>query len=313
MKLSVVTTLYRSGAYLEEFYQRVTAIAGTITDSYEIVLVNDGSPDNSLELALDLHRLDGRVVVIDLSRNFGHHKAIMTGLAHAQGEHVFLLDVDLEEEPELLTQFYVEMERTGGDVVYGVQKRRKGRWLERTSGKLFYKTFNRLSGYPVPANIVTARLMRKAYVNSLVAHKEREVFLAGLWAITGFKQIPLSITKHSKGETTYSLSRKVSIFVDSITSFSNRPLVFIFYLGCIIVFISSIAAMYLIIRRLFFGVLLQGWPSLIVSVWMLGGLTIFCLGVIGIYLSKVFTETKQRPYTVIRQLYGGKQEAGNEL
>ena len=313
MELSIVTTLYHSAPHIEEFYTRIRSEVEKITSDYEIILVNDGSPDNSLDLAVSLYEKDPRVTVIDLSRNFGHYKAIMTGLAHATGELVFQLDCDLEEEPELLGKFYEEIISTGADVVYGVQQTRKGGVFERFTGDLFYKVFNLLTSYPVPPNIINARLMRQRYVASLVQHRDREIFLAGLWAITGFTQVPIVVKKLSKGSSTYTLRRKISVLVNSITSFSNRPLVFIFYLGCVIVFLSSMAASYLIFKRVFFGVLLAGWPSLIVSVWLLGGLTIFCLGVIGIYVSKIFSETKERPYTVVRKLYKRTQGVGHEL
>ena len=304
MKLSIVTTMYYSSPYIQEFYERVSAVAQKITNDYEMILVNDGSPDDSLDIAVALYEKDPKVRVIDFSRNFGHHKAMMTGLMHAKGELVFLIDCDLEEEPELLEKFYAEhMKNDDADVVYGVQKARKGGFVEKISGNIFYWLFNFFSSYPVPSNLVTARLMTKRYVDSLVKHKDREVFMAGLWAITGFKQVPLMVTKHDKGNSSYNLRRKISILVNSITSFSNKPLLFIFYLGSIILFISSLAALHLIIRRVFFGVLLAGWPSLMVTLWLLGGLTIFCVGVIGIYLSKIFTETKERPYTIIRQIY----------
>lgn len=312
MDLSIVTTLYYSSSYLEEFYARICAAAEQITDDYEIILVNDGSPDDSLDVALSLFERDDRVKVVDLSRNFGHHKAVMTGLAHARGDLVFKIDCDLEEEPELLGEFYAEMVKDSSvDVVYGVQDRRKGGPFERISGGLFYKLFNLLSDHPVPSNLVSARLMSRRYVASLVQHQDREVFLGGIMVITGFKQVSLVVKKHSKGSTTYTLGRKVSLLVNAITSFSNRPLVYVFYLGCAIVFLSSVAALYLIVRRVFFGIFLTGWPSLIVSVWLLGGLTIFCLGVIGIYLSKVFMEVKPRPYTVIRQLYERAGQSGH--
>jgi putative glycosyltransferase len=303
MDLSVVTTMYDSAPYLEEFYRRIVASVKAMTDDYEIIFVNDGSPDPSLNVALSLYERDERVRVIDLSRNFGHHKAMMTGLSHSLGQLVFLIDCDLEEEPEMLPRFHQEMTATHADVVYGVQETRSGGFFKRFTGHFFYTLFNILSSYPVPRNAITARLMSRRYVTNLVAHKDREVFLLGLWAITGFKQAPVAVQKHFKGDSTYTLRRRVSVFINSITSFSNRPLVFIFYLGCAISLLSGIAAFYLIARRLFFGVLLQGWPSLIVSIWLLGGLTIFCLGIIGIYLSRIFTETKQRPYTIIRQIY----------
>ena len=146
--------------------------------------------------------------------------------------------------------------------------------------------------------------MSRRYVSNLVQHKDHEIFIAGLWAITGFKQIPIKVNKLSKGNSSYNLVRKWSILVNSVTSFSNKPLIYIFYLGICISFLSGLAGLYLIGRRVFFQEFLAGWPSLVVSVWFLGGITIFCLGIIGIYLSRVFTETKQRPYTVIRQIYG---------
>jgi putative glycosyltransferase len=303
MDLSIVTTMYYSAQHLEEFYRRASAAARRIGADYELIFVNDGSPDDSLEIAVGLYQRDQCVRVIDLSRNFGHYKAMMTGLAHAQGQLVFLIDSDLEEEPELLEAFYSELQASDADVVYGVQQTRKGNFAERISGELYYSLFNLLSTQRVPRNVVTARLMSQRYVASLVAHRDQEIFMLGLWTITGFKQIPLIVQKHSKGSTTYSFRHKIALLVNSITAFSNKPLVLIFYLGCMISFVASLAALYLIVRITFFGALLAGWASLIVSIWLLGGLTIFCLGIIGIYLSKVFTETKQRPYTVIRQFY----------
>ena len=303
MDLSIVTTLYYSAPYLEEFYARVCAAAQGVTANFEIVLVNDGSPDDSLQTAISLHRKDQRVRVIDLSRNFGHHKAMMTGLTHACGELVFLIDCDLEEEPELLETFYRKLKATEADVVFGVQQKRKGRLFERITGAIFFKLFNVLSTHPIPQNLITARLMTRKYVKALVQHRERETMIAGLWTLTGFDQVSLPVKKHLKTSSTYDLRRKVSHLVNAITSFSSKPLVLIFYLGCVILFLSSISALVLIIRKLFFGELLLGWPSLIVSIWLLGGLTIFCLGVIGIYLSKIFIEVKQRPYTIVKDVY----------
>src|SRR3954467_2021177 len=145
MDLSIVTTLYRSALHLEEFHRRVRAPAEKITSDYEIIFVNDGSPDNSLGIALSIYERDDRVRVIDLSRNFGHHKAMMTGLTHARGDLVFLIDSDLEEDPELLASFGEAMSQTGADVVYGVQRGRRGGLVERWSGRLFFTIFNWLS------------------------------------------------------------------------------------------------------------------------------------------------------------------------
>jgi putative glycosyltransferase len=303
MELSIVTTMYQSAPYLKEFYTRMSIQAQNITDEFEIIFVNDGSPDQSLDIAVLLYEQDEHVKIIDLSRNFGHHKAMMTGLEYACGNIVFLIDCDLEESPELLQVFYDRLIQSDVDVVYGVQQKRKGKFLERISGEIFFKLFNLLSTNPIPANLTTVRLMSQRYVKSLLMHQERETIISGLWTITGYKQVALIIEKNSKGHTTYSFQRKITHFVNSITSFSNKPLLFIFYLGCIILILSTISACYLAIRRILFGVLLEGWSSLIVSIWMIGGMMIFSIGVIGIYLAKIFIEVKQRPYTIIKDHY----------
>ncbi|WP_454764701.1 glycosyltransferase family 2 protein [Cupriavidus campinensis] len=304
MNLSIVATLYQSAPYIAEFHRRASATAAELAgEDYEIVLVNDGSPDDSLSVAVALSEADPHVVVVDLSRNFGHHKAMMTGLAHARGQQVFLIDSDLEEEPEWLLSFARQRDAQHSDVVYGVQALRKGGWFERWSGNWFYAGFKTLTGMALPENVVTARLMSRRYVDALLSHEEREIFLAGLWHITGFAQTPHAVHKHSTSETTYTFRRKLSLFVNSVTSFSNAPLVGIFYFG---VFISLIAlgySLYLALNWLFFARPLSGWTSVMASIWLLGGLIISFIGVVGIYLSKVFSETKRRPYTIVRQIY----------
>lgn len=304
MKLSIVTTLYESASYIEEFYIRSKAVAkNSIFDSFEIIFVNDGSPDTSLEIAIDISLLDNSVTVVDLSRNFGHHKAMMTGLSQATGDYVFLIDSDLEEEPEWLIPFSLHLENQNADVIYGVQEERKGKWFERFSGQWFYKFFDFLTGLKLPANVVTARLMTKRYVNALLLHREREVFMAGLWLITGFSQKPYPIKKHNTSQTTYTLAKKISLLINSVTSFSNKPLVAIFNIGLSISVFSFLYIIYILYMWFNIDRPLSGWTSVIASVWLLGGMIISFIGVIGIYVSKIFSETKQRPYSIVRQIY----------
>lgn len=308
MKLSIVATLYKSEAYINEFCKRVSAEAQKLSgNAYEIILVNDGSPDKSLELAISLMETNPHITVVDLSRNFGHHKAIMTGLAHAHGDRIFLIDSDLEENPEWLVPFAEQMHKEQCDVVYGVQQRRKGGFFERVSGRLFYSMLRILTGLDMPSNITVARLMTRRYVNALLLHKEREVFIAGLWHVTGFIQLPQMIKKEDKKETSYTFGRKISLMVNAITSFSNLPLIGIFYVGIIILFFSGAYTGFLIINRMFFHTVLTGWTSLMASIWFLGGLIISFIGIMGIYISKLFLEIKQRPYTIIRQIYKGSR------
>lgn len=309
MKLSIVATLYQSAPYINEFYPRASAAAKELVgEGFEIVLVNDGSTDNSLDLAIKLTEQDAHVVVVDLSRNFGHHKAMMTGLAHTSGELIFLIDSDLEEEPEWLLSFDEQMKQDHCDVVYGIQERRRGNWLQRWSGQWFYFLFNALSGLALPENIVTARLMTRRYVDALLSHQEREVLIAGLWHITGFDQRSQVIKKHSTSQTTYTLRRKLSLLVNSVTSFSNAPLVGIFYIGVLISLFALVYVAYLAVNWLFLAKPMSGWTSVIASIWLLGGMVISFIGVIGIYLSKIFSETKQRPYTIVRQVYAQKKD-----
>ena len=304
MKLSIVTTLYHSASYVAPFYERSSAVAQAVAgDDYEIIMVNDGSPDDSLARAVDICERDSHVSVIDLSRNFGHHKAIMTGLSHATGECVFLIDSDLEEEPEWLLPFIAHKDAEKCDVVFGVQHTRRGGLFERATGIIFYRLFRSLSGIQQPDNIVTARLMSRRYVDALLLHQEREINIGGLWSITGFPQKPHKVVKHSSSPTTYSISRKLSHLVNSVTSFSSVPLVLTFYFG-ICVSLSAVAYIsYLVFRYLFISAPPDGYTSLIASIWLFSGLIIFFLGIQGIYIAKVFSEVKHRPLTIIRHVH----------
>jgi len=210
MKLSIVTTLYKSSLYVEEFYERITKEAKKITDNYEIIFVDDGSPDDSLKKSIKLYNKDKKVKVIELSRNFGHHKAIMTGLSHAKGEFVFLIDADLEEEPELLGRFWQELQNSDNiDVVYGVQESRKGGWFERWSGDLYYKVFNFLSDVPVAKNLITARIFTKSAKNIITSYSERELCLGCIYHDIGFNQVAVKVKKLDTSPSTYTIRKKI--------------------------------------------------------------------------------------------------------
>lgn len=311
MKLSVVTTLYRSAPYIQEFHQRVTAAARAVAgEDYEIIMVNDGSPDESLAHTVRLYEKDPHLSVIDLSRNFGHHKAIMAGLCHATGEAVFLIDSDLEEDPELLITFTHKRASEGCDVVFGVQRIRRGQFLERWSGVAFYRLFRLLTGIQQPDNIITARLMSRRYVAALLLHTEREINIGGLWCITGFDQQACEVTKHASSPTTYSFSRKLSHLVNSVTSFSSLPLVLTFYVGALISLSAVTYISYLVFRYLFIAAPPDGYTSLIASIWLFSGLIIFFLGIQGIYISKIFSEVKNRPNSIIRNMYKHSTQGG---
>jgi len=302
MRISVVSTLYKSSPFIAELVGRIRTEVSRLTDDFEIILVDDGSPDDSLRIALAQMAGEPRLRIIELSRNFGHHKAMMTGLDHAGGDFVFLIDADLEEPPELLSAFYEKLTNEQLDVVYGFQQARKGRLRERFLGWLAWKMIGMTLQIDVPRNHSTVRLMTRDYVQALVRHKESKTAAGGLWVITGFKQAGLAFQKGSRETTSYSFGARLFTLLDSITSFSEMPLYFVFYVGLLVLFMSAIIACWLIARKIS-GHVLAGWVSTLFSVWFLGGLAIFSIGVVGLYISRIFIETKNRPYTIIRKIH----------
>lgn len=304
--LSVVSTIYRTGSYLAEFTRRALAAAeaaGFSPEQTEIVFVNDGCPAGGLQDALAVRREHPQVRVIDLSRNFGHHKAMMTGLRESRGSYVFLLDSDLEESPEWLVPFMDNLKVNGCDAVYGVQETRKGEFFERLSGEMFYSVFNLLAEHKITPNSVTARLMTRAFVDALAAHEETEPMLFGLAALTGFHQCPCTVRKGSDSPTSYTLMRKIRLAIYSIVTFSSRPLVYISMLGFLMTCGAFAYVLWLVMRSLLFNAAPAGWTSVVASIWLVGGFTILCIGIVSLYLAKIFDEVKNRPYTIIKKKY----------
>lgn len=310
MKISVVSTLYKSAPYIAEFVRRVRAELVKLTSDYEIVLVDDGSPDDSLRTAVGLLSNEPRLKIVELSRNFGHHKAMVTGLEHATGDLVFLIDVDLEEPPELLGAFHEKLLREELDVVYGLQESRKGHLPERFFGWLAWRMLSLMLPIRVPNNHSTVRLMTRDYAQALIRHKEHKTAIGGLLVITGFRQAGLAFKKGFRGATSYSFGARLFALLDSVTSFSEMPLYLVFYIGLTVVFVSAVIGCALIALKLT-GQVLEGWVSTLVSVWFLGGLAIFSIGVVGLYVSRIFIETKNRPYVIVRKVHacgsGGRE------
>jgi putative glycosyltransferase len=303
VKLSIVTTLYRSAGTIEEFHRLIMQAAEAITAEIELVIVNDGSPDNSLELALSLREADPRITIVDLSRNFGHHKAMMTGLAYANGDLVFLIDSDLDEDPALLTLFYERFVRGDCDVVYGYQAQRRGGPFEKITGYMYYRLVELLSDDEVPRGVITARLMKRDYVKGLVRHRDRAFFIVQLWSTTGFCQVGLAVKKSPRAKPAYSLRKRAAYFVSHVTTSSTKLLYIIFYTGFLLSFVTSAVIAFFILRYLFWGISVSGFTSIIVSIWLFGGLITLILGILGLYIANILSETKRRPYTVIRSVY----------
>ena len=301
MKLSIVTTLYSSENHVCEFYERATEAAiNLIGEDFEIIFVNDGSEDRSLEIAIGLMQQDKKIKILDLSRNFGHHKAMMTGLQYASGDYIFLIDCDLEEDVSWLSKFNKIMIKEDADVVFGVQNSRKGNFFEKITGFIYYRVLTAFTIINQPPNITTARLMTKRYVEALVSHQEREINIGGLWFVTGFKQVSAEVIKLSTSPSTYTFRKKLSESVNAITSFSSKPLAYIFYIGLGVTLTAIIFISYLLFIYFFYAPP-DGYTSIVASIWLLSGIIISMQGILGIYISKIFSEVKQRPFTIIKE------------
>jgi putative glycosyltransferase len=304
-ELSIVTMLFRSESWVPEFHRRMLAAASRVTPSFEIVYVDDGSPDRAATVVKELVAGDPRVTLVELSRNFGHHHAALAGLAHACGERVFIIDVDLEEAPEWLPDFAAQMEAGGADVVYGVNQVRQGPFVRKQVGGWFWKLFNLLSETKIPPNPCTVRLMSRRYVDALLRLPDRNLFLAGSYAWLGFRQEPRPVQKATRPtRSSYSPVRLAALFIDAITSFTSYPLSLIFVIGSSIAALAMLSGLWLVVRKLVAPETISlGWPSVIISIWFLGGLTIAFLGIIGVYLGKLFVEVKGRPVYVVREVH----------
>lgn len=309
MKLSIIATLYKSSLFLEEFCQRIVAVAQQqVGNDYEIILVNDGSPDTSMQLALELKKQNPSIKVVDLSRNFGHHAAIVAGLELSVGERILLMDCDLEEEPEWLQLFSEKMNESGADVVYGVQQKRTASPASNFLGELFWSALNFMSTVRIPHNPMTCRLMTRRYVDALLTVQDRVLYLAGTFAWAGFTQMAIPLIKTPRitlQKSSYSLSRKLIQVADSFASFSVAPLMVLFLTGLLIWVGSVVFALGILIEKVLFPeTILSGFTSIMISVWFLGGTIILGTGIIGLYIAKIFQEAKRRPLYIVRKIYG---------
>lgn len=307
MTLSVVTTLYKSRRFLDTFLlEMIDAIRKLNIDDYELVFVNDGSPDDSLRFLLNKKKDISQIVVIDLSRNFGHHYAMQAGLQYAKGDYVFLIDNDLETHPSFIIQCFNAMQSQEDiDVVYGYQEKRKGRFIESLGGRLFYWSINKISEVKIPENILTERLMKRQYVQSLLSLGDANLFMGGMMHWTGYNQIGLPVAKSIRdGESTYSTRKRLELMIQAVTSFSGKPLEYLFYSGLLITFGSMLSIIYLIAKKIIWGDAIQlGWTSLVfINILILGIISTF-LGLIGMYLFKIFKQVQSRPNYIIKKIY----------
>jgi polyisoprenyl-phosphate glycosyltransferase len=302
--LSVVIPCYNEEAVIHELYHRVTrACRSQVGDRYELVFVNDGSFDETWAMLQELAHNDDRIVAVDLSRNHGHQLALSAGLSLARGERILVIDADLQDPPELLSEMMRLMDG-GADVVYGQRVERDGEtWFKRVSARAFYRLLLRMTDVGIPPDTGDFRLMRRPVLEALLAMPEQQRFIRGMVAWIGFRQVPLEYHRDRRfaGETKYPLRKMLTFAIDAITGFSTSPLRISFYVACLFLLFALVTIIYVLMSWLYLEPV-HGWTSMFLTVLILSSVQLFSLAVIGEYLGRVFMQTKQRPLFIIREI-----------
>ncbi len=302
--ISVIIPIYNEAEGISELYRRMTSVMGGIGDPYELILVNDGSRDASLERASALSAADPRVKVINFSRNFGHQAAITAGMDYSSGQAVVIIDADLQDPPELIPEMIAKW-REGFDIVYAVRTSRRGESLfKKTTAMAYYRLIRRITNVDIPLDTGDFRLMSRAAVDALARIREKHRYVRGLVSWIGFRQIGVPFVRDERfaGETKYPLKKMLKFALDGITGFSFFPLQLASYLGFVTSAIAFVGIAIVIGLRLFSNVTITGWASLMVCSLLLGGIQLITLGIIGEYLGRIYDEVKQRPLYIVRDL-----------
>jgi glycosyltransferase involved in cell wall biosynthesis len=303
--ISVVVPAYNEQEVLPQFQARIIPVMEQIGLPFEIVYVNDGSRDRTLEIMLALKHSDPRVAVVNLSRNFGKEIALTAGLDHAAGsEAVVVIDADLQDPPEVIPDLVAAWQR-GFDVAYATRRAREGEtWLKKATAAAFYRVMKRIGGkVDLPANTGDFRLMSRRSLDALLAMREQHRFMKGLFAWVGFPSTPVLYDRapRAAGETKWNYWRLWNLSLEGITAFTVGPLKIATYLGLLTAIGAAIYGVQLIIRTILFGNPVAGYPSLMAVVLFLGGVQLMTLGIIGEYLGRIFNETKRRPLYIVER------------
>lgn len=303
VKLSVVIPTYNEESILPELYRRLTKVLENIGESYEVIYVNDGSTDKSLDIMKTFHSKNKRIKVLDLSRNFGHQIAITAGCDYARGEAVIVMDADLQDPPEVIPQL-IKTWREGYDVVFAVREKREGeRYFKQVTASLFYRLIRKITEVEIPKDTGDFRLMSRRVVDGLKSTREKHCFVRGLVSWIGFNQTGVKFIREARyaGETKYSYKKLFKLALDGITSFSFIPLQLGMWAGLVVSLFSFLYALYAILMKILTHVIVPGWTSLMVAILFLGGVQLFTLGLIGEYIGRIYDQVKQRPLYFVKE------------
>ena len=304
-KVSIVVPMYNEQESLGILYQELNRVTDTIKDyEFEYLFVNDGSKDNTLQEIQKLAAADERVHYVSFSRNFGKEAALYAGLSNADGDYIATMDADLQDPPSLLPQMLAMIESQDCDNVATRRVNRKGEPPIRSFfARCFYKLMRRLSNIDIADGARDYRLMSRAMVDSILSVSEYNRFSKGIFAWVGYetKWLEFENVERSAGETKWSFWKLVRYSIDGIINFSNTPLQISSYLGMILTIVSFIAIIVEVIRALVFGDPVAGWPSLVCIITFIGGIELFCMGIMGQYIAKTYMEVKRRPHYIIKE------------
>lgn len=307
---SVVIPIYNEQANLPELYRRLTTVMTNLNAHYEIILVNDGSTDDSLLLMRELNQKDSRVKIINLSRNFGHQIAISAGMDYTKGQAVIVMDGDLQDPPEVLPIF-IEKWQEGWDVVYAVRKKRKENLFKRVAYAMFYRILHKISNIDIPLDSGDFSVIDRKIVNLLKSMPERNRFVRGIRTWVGFKQIGVDYERDRRfaGKPKYTFKRLVKLALDGVISFSYFPLQMARSLGFIVSGVSLVGAVLTLCQRLFTDTTVPGYATTVISILFLGGIQLITIGILGEYIGRIYDEVKQRPLYIFQELIGFEDDA----
>ncbi len=302
---SIIIPIYNEEQTLPVLQERLVSALHPLGETFEVILIDDGSKDNSFELLRQIHAADARFKVLRLSRNFGHQVAISAGLDFARGEAVILMDGDLQDPPELLPKM-IDKWKEGYQVVYTVKTSRKENRLKRFAFKTFYRVLHALSSIQIPMDAGNFSLMDRKVVEVLRQIPERHRYISGLRAWVGFRQIGIEYDRDPRfaGEPQMSFGRLLQLALDGIFSFSNVPLRVASYVGFLSALVAFGGGLFVVYEKLFTNKAILGWASTICTITFLGGLILMTLGVIGEYIGRIYDEVKQRPLYIISEGIG---------
>jgi dolichol-phosphate mannosyltransferase len=303
--ITIVVPLFNEELVIEQMYQRVTEVMAGIGLGYEVILINDGSRDKTLQIARRLCTQDPHVKLISFSRNFGHQAALTAGLDMARGDAVVIIDADLQDPPEIIPQM-VEKWKDGFDVVYGTRVKREGEtWVKKWTAAGFYWLLRKLTAVDIPPDTGDFRLLDRAVVNALNRMREKNRFLRGMVSWVGFRQCRLEYVRRERfaGETKYPLKKMVRFALDGILSFSQIPLKVSSVFGFLCSLLSFCLIIYGLVEKFFYAQsVIRGWLSTFVAILFLGGVQLICIGILGEYLGRIYDEIKNRPLYVCDEL-----------